>query len=102
MSVEYSCIRGHAILENGVCPRCNWKRNYNPDINIGHVSEDETMKEVCECCGMVMEICQCGDVGFVQRVARAEALMEAIDIAGKMNSTYDIIEALKDMLRDTT
>lgn len=59
------------------------------------------IKEICECCNLQLENCGC-DVGFIKKVARAEALMEAIEIAAKMNSTYDIIEALKDMLRDTT
>ena len=49
----------------------------------------------CECC--TLTDCTC-DVYQVQKIARSEALLDALEVARKMNSTHDIISALEDML----
>lgn len=51
----------------------------------------------CECCGNFADVCGC-NTAELRMVAYTEGLMDALEIAKKMNSTHDIISALEDMI----
>ena len=64
-----------------------------------YISDETVSKEVCDCCNRELESCNC-DIPKFHKVARATALLDAIEIVRKMNSIDDAVSALEDLLHN--